>query len=358
VGLLTGKMADMHLQTTLLVASMRRAGVRLLVLDFDQTLVSLHTRGKWSGLGNELGKHVRPFFLELVPVALRKGLAVSVATLSPQRRVVQHALAEAFGPTVARQILVRCLDGSWTPALECEIPESWRHCSRRGKAEHVLSVVSKIYAARSWSGAGEEGLLEPGNVCIIDDDVTTVKQARLDGMAAFMIAAHEVPERSLDLSSQLGRDMLGHYRCKTLAAASSALPLDGIYGVNKRARSSNPQSDDFGAAELVICDAEAEAQSAAQAAPRQRTRGSPGSGSTSADGAEPSASAPAGATGAASSASAAESPSAAKLAAEIDIDVEHAPPPTHVFKVARGRTGWRRSSVRRLDRVVDGCCTM
>ncbi len=343
----------MHLQTTLLVASMRRAGVRLLVLDFDQTLVSLHTHGKWSGPGYELGKHVRPFFLELVPVALRKGLAVSVATLSPQRRVVQHALAEAFGPTVARQILVRCLDGSWTPALECEIPESWRHCSRRGKAEHVLSVVSKIYAARSESG-GEEGLIEPGNVCIIDDDVMTVKQARLDGMAAFVIAAHEVPERSMDLSSQLGRDMMGHYRCKALAAASSALPLDGLYGVNKRARSSNPQSDDFVAAELVICDAEAEAQSAAQSAPRQRTRGSAGLGSISVDSAEPSASAsaPAGASGAASSAS------AAKLAAEIDIDVELGPPATHVFKVARGSTGSRRSALRRLDRVVDGCCTM
>jgi hypothetical protein len=357
-------MADMHLQTTLLVASMRRAGVRLLVLDFDQTLVSLHTRGKWSGPGNELGKHVRPVFLELVPVALRKGIAVSVATLSPQRRMVQHALAEAFGPTVARQILVRCLDGSWTPALECEIPESWRHCSRRGKAEHVLSVVSKIHAARSESGAGDEALIEPGNVCIIDDDVMTVKQARLDGMAAFVISANEVPERSLDLNSQLGRDMLGHYRCKALAAASSALPLDGIYGVNKRARSSNPQSDDFVAAELVICDAEAEAESAAQSAPRQRTRGSAGLGSTSVDGAEPSASvsAPAGATGEASSASTAASPggspTAAKLAAEIDIDVELAPPATHVFKVARGSTGSRRSALRRLDRVVDGCCTM
>jgi hypothetical protein len=351
-------MADMHLQTTLLVASMRRAGVRLLVLDFDQTLVSVHTHGKWPGPGSELGRYVRPFFLELVPVALRKGLAVSVATLSPQRRVVQHALADAFGPTVARQILVRCLDGTWTPALECEIPEAWRLCSRRGKAEHVLSVVSKIYAARY--GSGEEGLIEPGNVCIIDDDVTTVKQARLDGMAAFVIAAHEVPERSLDLSSQLGRDMLAHYRCKALAAASSALPLESGSSSfnNKRARGSNPQSDDFGAADLVICDveAEAQAQSAAQAAPRQRTRTSPGS--SSLDGAEPSAGSTAAAAGSAIAAechSAAETPSTSKLAAEYEL--ERAPPMTHVFKVARGSTGSRRSTLRRLP-VVDGCCTM
>ena len=99
--------------TSRIVAHLKHLGVALLAIDFDLTLVSEHTGGRWIDSSEELSKYVRSFFLKLIPIALEEGLLVAIVTFSPQVSLIKEVLIRSFGRKIAALIPVRGCDGSW-----------------------------------------------------------------------------------------------------------------------------------------------------------------------------------------------------------------------------------------------------
>jgi len=94
------------------VTHLLAADVNFLALDFDLTILSIHTGGAWPGTPSELLHHIRPIFFHLMKAALEKGLAVSIVTFSPQCPVIREVLSLLF-PQWEAKIPIRGGDRSW-----------------------------------------------------------------------------------------------------------------------------------------------------------------------------------------------------------------------------------------------------
>lgn len=47
--------------------------MNFLALDFDLTILDIHTSGRWPGTPEQLTQRIRPFFQALIPVAVAEG---------------------------------------------------------------------------------------------------------------------------------------------------------------------------------------------------------------------------------------------------------------------------------------------
>ena len=71
-------------------------GIKLLALDFDRTIVSVHTAGYWKQGTQKLVEHVRPCFRALMKEALESNLHVCVVTYSTQIALIKDVLKMAL----------------------------------------------------------------------------------------------------------------------------------------------------------------------------------------------------------------------------------------------------------------------
>lgn len=76
----------------------KNCGVKLLALDFDRTIVSIHTAGYWQGGVENLVQHVRPCFRKLIRAALKSTLHVAVVTFSMQTDLIRQVLRAVLPP--------------------------------------------------------------------------------------------------------------------------------------------------------------------------------------------------------------------------------------------------------------------
>jgi hypothetical protein len=52
--------------------------INFLAIDFDQTMIDIHTGGRWKGTTPELNEHMRPLFLHFVPLASQNNIRVAI----------------------------------------------------------------------------------------------------------------------------------------------------------------------------------------------------------------------------------------------------------------------------------------
>ena len=71
-------------------------GINLLAIDFDLTLVDVHTGGSWIGSATALASQARPIVKQLVDEALGAGIYVTVVTFSPQVTIPTFNLFTVF----------------------------------------------------------------------------------------------------------------------------------------------------------------------------------------------------------------------------------------------------------------------
>lgn len=55
--------------------------VNFLALDFDLTILDIHTSGRWPGTPEQLTQRIRPFFQALIPVAVAEGKLAGKAAI-------------------------------------------------------------------------------------------------------------------------------------------------------------------------------------------------------------------------------------------------------------------------------------
>ena len=75
-----------------IVNTMLTKGVKVLALDFDKTIVTIHTHGFWRQGTSKLAEHVRSCFKLLMEAALERKIHVCVVTYSMQPALIHDIL--------------------------------------------------------------------------------------------------------------------------------------------------------------------------------------------------------------------------------------------------------------------------
>ena len=84
----------------------KKVNINFLALDFDLTIVDIHTGGRWNGSIDELVSRIRPVFGHLIRAAHSAGLHIAIVTFSPQVAHITRVVEKAF-PQVHEHIVVR-----------------------------------------------------------------------------------------------------------------------------------------------------------------------------------------------------------------------------------------------------------
>jgi hypothetical protein len=131
--------------------------IKVLTIDFDQTLVMVHTGGQWKSTYQHLSHAVRQFFVELITEALLKEFHVAIVTFSFQVKLIKEVLCYTYGKEMGNKIKVY----GWYPKLYKEI----------GKQVHIETCLNDINSENNIS-------LTNKNVILIDDDNNNINIAK------------------------------------------------------------------------------------------------------------------------------------------------------------------------------------
>lgn len=163
-----------------IVRNLVRKGVKLLALDFDQTIVSIHTGGAWRGPSSKLAQHVRPCFRALMEAALElTDLHVCVVTYSLQQCVIEDALKFVLPNSDAGRIVVRTTSKEWLLGSKNQTGGGGAP-SCLGKQQHIAQVTTDLYNQR-------HAVIQPHEILLVDDDDENVQIARHFGHLAFLV---------------------------------------------------------------------------------------------------------------------------------------------------------------------------
>jgi hypothetical protein len=152
--------------------------INFLAVDFDCTILSIHTGGRWQGTHQELLQHVRPYFPPLLERALKERISVAIVTFSPQVDLVRSVLDSHLGHEASRKIPIRA-GGQF----------SYNGGGMRdGKQAHMASAVEELETT------GVE--ITKATSLLIDDDGKNVRTALRDGVRAIWLNPDQ-PDRLL-----------------------------------------------------------------------------------------------------------------------------------------------------------------
>jgi len=133
------------------ITKLQENGIRLVCLDFDQTIIRIHTQGHWQGTIDELVESIRKFFLSFIPMAIKAGLKLAVTTFSSQTDLIYQCLKQAFGTEIADAIPI---EGS----------------IKKDKNQHIKKIQQIIAIG-----------MDKSQVLLIDDNENNVNAARKKG---------------------------------------------------------------------------------------------------------------------------------------------------------------------------------
>jgi hypothetical protein len=147
---------------------LKSLSINFVAVDFDQTIIDIHTGGRWNGTADELTTHVRPEFKQLLPALLRNQIHVAVVTFSPQTKMIRHVLETVLGSEeVARRIPIRGGDKTWTYNGVG---------SKEGKQAHMASAVEEL------EHQDDNIRITRASTVLIDDDVKNIRFALQNGV--------------------------------------------------------------------------------------------------------------------------------------------------------------------------------
>ena len=160
------------------IARLKELGINFLALDFDRTILDIHTGGRWKGSPEELFPHVRPIFAHLIEAAMassssdeegegREFLHVGVVTFSRQIQLVRGILDQIVGPEVSQRIPIRGRD------------DSWKHT--QGKQPQMAGAIEELESHHA-------GLrITQNTTLLVDDDKRNIEVALTNGVRAIWL---------------------------------------------------------------------------------------------------------------------------------------------------------------------------
>eukprot|EP00558_Chaetoceros_sp_UNC1202_P010071 CAMPEP_0197240970 /NCGR_PEP_ID=MMETSP1429-20130617/7134_1 /TAXON_ID=49237 /ORGANISM="Chaetoceros sp., Strain UNC1202" /LENGTH=184 /DNA_ID=CAMNT_0042700723 /DNA_START=21 /DNA_END=575 /DNA_ORIENTATION=- len=158
------------------VAHLMNKGINFLALDFDQTVIDIHTGGRFKGTIPELSSHVRPMFSHLISSAHAAGIKIAIVTFSPQTQHIAQVLETLF-PEFAHDIVIRGRDHSF-------LYEG--NGMKKGKQPFMASAVEELLTKNT------KMMITKNTTLLVDDDPRNIRLALKDGVRAILLN----PDRS------------------------------------------------------------------------------------------------------------------------------------------------------------------
>eukprot|EP01041_Mallomonas_annulata_P002622 gene2622-5131_t len=169
-----------------IVRNLKSMGINLLAIDFDHTLIDVHTGGRYNGPPAELSNRVRTFFRKLIPRAMDQGIFVAIVTFSGQIPLIRNVLLDHF-PDHAAKIPIRGNVKDTTPYF-------WRYDgkgSKEGKQAHIASAVADLESTHQVN-------IKKCTTVLLDDDASNIEFALNDGTYAVHLDVNR-PDMMIDI---------------------------------------------------------------------------------------------------------------------------------------------------------------
>jgi len=145
-------------------------------LDFDQTIIDIHTGGRFKGTITELASHMRPMFSHLIKSAHASGIKIAIVTFSPQTQQIAQVMELHF-PEFAHEIIIRGRDHSFRYE---------GNGMQQGKQPFMASAVEELLTKYG------DMTITKNTTLLVDDDPNNIKLALNDGCRAILLD----PDRS------------------------------------------------------------------------------------------------------------------------------------------------------------------
>ena len=145
-----------------LVNRLANDGIKMVAVDFDLTLISVHTNGNWIFTARPLASRVRPGFVDFFKEVLRRGLSLAIVTFSPQVELVRDVLRAVLSEKEVERICIRGNTADWKP---------YPTCRKEGKQSHIESAAKHFYKSSKMK-------IKPHEVLLFDDDEENIRVAK------------------------------------------------------------------------------------------------------------------------------------------------------------------------------------
>ncbi|XP_069135781.1 uncharacterized protein [Argopecten irradians] len=142
------------------VSLLEKKGIRLLAVDFDETLISIHSGGFWKDSAEKLSKHVRPCMRDLMEEALLRNVNVCIVTYFTQPWIIREMLKLVFK---------RDVEKIYVQANTPEFREKNKH-KILGKEAHLAAVCTDLYNQKHV-------IIKPEEIILFDDDRDNIDTA-------------------------------------------------------------------------------------------------------------------------------------------------------------------------------------
>ncbi|KAK3803221.1 hypothetical protein RRG08_013804 [Elysia crispata] len=176
--------------------ALTKKGIKLLAVDFDKTLIDIHSRGVWDDGLSKLASHVRPCMRDMLEAAIHKGVFVAIVTYHRQDWLIKELLQKILPKKVAKQIYVQANTAEFLQRQRAEARGSSNDQTQgasevggilrfigpdwKGKEAHISSVIAEISNDHKVTVKKEEILL-------MDDDIDNIRIAITCGHLAFQV---------------------------------------------------------------------------------------------------------------------------------------------------------------------------
>lgn len=158
--------------------------IKLVAVDFDLTILNVHTHGNWQFTAKSLSSRVRPAFKQFLTAVLEcDQLHVAVVTQSPQVSLVREVLEETLPQSNTGRIHIRGNDGTWRAV---------KGVSKEGKQQHIESVLSQIKKEQKIK-------IKSSEVLLLDDDQKNIASAQSSKMRTLHITGDDSLDGLLEL---------------------------------------------------------------------------------------------------------------------------------------------------------------
>ena len=195
------------------VQGLKRKNVKLLALDFDQTLTDIFT-STYNYSAPQVAQRIRPVFVALIKECMAKNIVVAVVTFSSGTELIARAMELKLGISVSaeygklqeEEILLRGLDDTWSKPNITVLPTCWQSLRFNGKLGHIAAIVRQLNSKGTFFSP--RGLLiRPSEILYFDDDL---KNCEVSIKAQICTAAIPLCE-SNDLNEIILEDLENYY---------------------------------------------------------------------------------------------------------------------------------------------------
>merc|ERR1711860_132462 len=156
------------------VGALKKKGITLVALDFDQTIIDIHSGGTWRESVDKLVPHVRPCFRDLMEASVKSDLYTAIVTYHRQDWLIKDLLHKIMPKKVAEKIYVQANTPAFMKVLHT------KECPFNGKEAHIASIIQQIMKDHGKTVKDRE-------VILLDDDMDNIRTAASSGQFAIQV---------------------------------------------------------------------------------------------------------------------------------------------------------------------------